>query len=362
MNELSLFSGAGGGLLGSLLLGWTPIGYVEYDDYCQRVIAQRIKDGILPNAPIFGDIRTFISEGYAASYQGMVDVISGGFPCQPFSVAGKQLGADDPRNMWPATVECIRIIRPRYALLENVPGLLSSGYFGTILGDLAESGYDARWRILSAAEMGAPHRRDRLWIVAYSNGVGLYGHGRNGGISAQQEQAGGIAPLGAIEYVADSPDHRSARWSGESRPDSSAPGRGRNNGRGSHDHGGSQDVSYAQREQDDSQRRDCQLGWNTVGWSAEAAQRQDGQADSDSVSRCSGEMADADSGAGAQWGLSEREGQKFAQSGSGSQDVGDSTGAGLSNGQHEAMGRITQGAAQFQPELSTWWEAEPRIR
>lgn len=168
MRELSLFSGAGGGLLGTHLLGWTPIGYVEYDDYCQRVIRQRIIDEVLPNAPIFGDVRTFISEGYAASYQGMADVITGGFPCQPFSVAGKQLGADDPRNMWPATVECIRIIRPRYAFLENVPGILSSGYFGTILGDLAESGYDARWRILSAAEVGAPHRRNRLWIVAYS--------------------------------------------------------------------------------------------------------------------------------------------------------------------------------------------------
>lgn len=170
MRELSLFTGAGGGLLGTHLLGWTPIGYVEYDDYCQRVIAQRIRDGILPNAPIFGDIRTFISDGYAASYQGLVDVISGGFPCQPFSNAGNRLGADDSRNMWPATIECIRIIQPRFALLENVPGLLSSGYFGTVLGDLVTSGYDASWRILSAAELGAPHRRDRVWIMAYSGG------------------------------------------------------------------------------------------------------------------------------------------------------------------------------------------------
>jgi DNA (cytosine-5)-methyltransferase 1 len=170
MRELSLFSGAGGGLLGTYLLGWKHIGYVEFNDYCQRVIRQRILDGILPNAPIFGDIQTFISDGYAASYQGMVDVITGGFPCQPFSNAGKRLGADDPRNMWPATIECLRIIRPRYALLENVPGLLTSGYFGTVLGDLAESGFDCRWRILSAAEMGAPHRRERLWIVANAHG------------------------------------------------------------------------------------------------------------------------------------------------------------------------------------------------
>jgi len=87
MNELSLFTGAGGGLLGTKLLGWNPIGYVEWDDYCQRVIAQRIKDGFLPDAPIFGDIKTFIDSGCAELYRGVTDVISAGFPCQPFSVA-----------------------------------------------------------------------------------------------------------------------------------------------------------------------------------------------------------------------------------------------------------------------------------
>ncbi len=166
MNELSLFSGAGGGLLGTHLLGWKHIGYVEFNDYCQQVIAARIRDGIIDNAPIFGDVRAFISEGYAASYQGMVDVLSAGFPCQPFSNAGKQLGADDERNMWPATIECIRLVEPRYCLMENVASLLTSGYFGTVLRDLAACGYDARWRVLSAAELGAPHLRDRVWIVA----------------------------------------------------------------------------------------------------------------------------------------------------------------------------------------------------
>ncbi len=176
MRELSLFTGAGGGVLASHLLGWQTLGYVEYADYAQRVIAARIRDGYLPNAPIFGDIRSFISEGYAESYTGMVDVVSGGFPCQPFSVAGKQAGKDDPRNMWPATIATIRIIQPRFAFLENVPGLVTSGYFGTILGDLAESGFDCRWRILSAAEMGGPHRRDRIWIVAYPKGAGTGAH------------------------------------------------------------------------------------------------------------------------------------------------------------------------------------------
>ena len=92
MRELSLFSGAGGGLLGTKLLGWEPIGYVEWDDYCQRVIAARIRDGYLPNAPIFGDIKAFIDSGCAELYRGITDVISAGFPCQPFSVAGKRKG------------------------------------------------------------------------------------------------------------------------------------------------------------------------------------------------------------------------------------------------------------------------------
>jgi DNA (cytosine-5)-methyltransferase 1 len=169
MRELSLFTGAGGGLLGTHLLGWEPIGYVEWDEYCQQVIAARIADGILPAAPIFTDVREFVQSGAAREYRGFADVVTGGFPCQPFSVAGKRAGADDKRNMWPATIDVIRMVRPRYAFLENVPGILASGYFGTILGDLAESGYDARWRILSAAELGAPHKRDRLWILAVAN-------------------------------------------------------------------------------------------------------------------------------------------------------------------------------------------------
>lgn len=169
MNELSLFTGAGGGLLGTHLLGWRPVGYVEWDDYCQRVLAARIRDGILPAAPIFSDVRAFLREGYADAYQGMVDVVTAGFPCQPFSVAGKQRGADDERNMWPATIGVIRAVRPRFCLLENVPGLVQP-YLHRVLGDLAESGYDARWRLLSVAETGGAHLRDRLWIVANDRG------------------------------------------------------------------------------------------------------------------------------------------------------------------------------------------------
>ncbi len=170
LRELSLFTGAGLGIWATThLLGWRTIGYVEWDRYCQRVLRARIDDGSFHDAPIFGDIRAFVSDGYAASYQGMVDVITAGFPCQPFSSAGHRLGADDPRNMWPSTIECIRQIRPRFALLENVPALINSGYFERILGDLAEVGMAAIWGVFSACATGAPHTRERLFILVYAD-------------------------------------------------------------------------------------------------------------------------------------------------------------------------------------------------
>lgn len=168
MRELSLFSGAGGGVLGSKLLGHRIIGYVEFDAYCQEILKQRIADGILDAAPIFGDIRKFISEGYAADYKGMVDIITAGFPCQPFSVAGKRGGENDARNMWPETLEVIRRVKPKFVFLENVPGLKSNPYFRKILRQISESRYDAKWTCLGADDIGANHRRKRLWILAYA--------------------------------------------------------------------------------------------------------------------------------------------------------------------------------------------------
>ena len=168
MRELSLFSGIGCGVLGTKTLGWRTIGYVEFNEYCQQVLAQRIKDGILDRAPIFGDINSFIESGCADQYRGFVDVLSAGFPCQPFSVAGSKRAGRDDRNQWTTTLDTIRRTQPRYCLLENVPGLLSRKhrYFEKILKDLSESGYDAKWKVISASELGAPHKRDRLWIKA----------------------------------------------------------------------------------------------------------------------------------------------------------------------------------------------------
>jgi DNA (cytosine-5)-methyltransferase 1 len=171
MNYISLFSGAGGGDIASQhLKGWTCKAYVEFGDYAQQVLKARIADGHLDDAPVYADIRDFIADGTVHQYRG-VDALTAGFPCQPFSVAGEQGAENDDRNMWPQTAECIRIIRPRIAYLENVAGLLSGshGYFGRILGDLAELGYDAEWCVLSAQAVGAPHQRKRLWVVAHAN-------------------------------------------------------------------------------------------------------------------------------------------------------------------------------------------------
>jgi DNA (cytosine-5)-methyltransferase 1 len=166
MNELSLFTGAGGGLLGTKLLGWKAIGYVEKETYCQKVIRQRIADGILDAAPIFGDIRKFISEGYAASYTGMVDVITGGFPCQDISCAGTGKGIEGERSgLWDEMSTIIRIVRPEYVFVENSPMLTIRG-LGTVLRDLAKMGFNARWGVLGAKDVGGIINRERLWIVA----------------------------------------------------------------------------------------------------------------------------------------------------------------------------------------------------
>lgn len=163
--ELSLFSGTGGGLLATQhLLKWRTVCYVEWDKYAVEVLKARIRDGYIHDAPIWDDAFTFDGRPWT----GLVDIVSAGFPCQPFSTAGKGLAEYDPRNGWPSTIRIIREVRPRIAWLENVPGLLAKPYFGTILGELAEEGYRVRWDCVSAQEVGAPHLRERLWIVAYA--------------------------------------------------------------------------------------------------------------------------------------------------------------------------------------------------
>ena len=224
MNELSLFSGAGGGLLATKhFLKWRTIGYVEQNHYCQNIISQRAKEGLLDSAPLWGDINEFIESGAVDQYKGVTDVVTGGFPCQPFSVAGRRKGKDDGRNCWPQCIEVIRRVKPRFFFGENVPGLLNSGYFPEILRSLAQAGYATRWVVLGVADVGGNHRRKRLWLLAYSTSLGLEEHGHRQAedvsqasedvayadtglrIEPQEQiQAGRAAPDDSGEYVAHS--------------------------------------------------------------------------------------------------------------------------------------------------------------
>lgn len=165
MNELALFAGAGGGVLASYLLGWRTVCAVERDAYAAQVLAQRQNDGILEAFPIWSDITTFDGK----PWQGIVDVISGGFPCQDISSAGKGAGIEGERSgLWSEMARIIGEVRPRYVFVENSPMLVSRG-LTRVISDLAQMGYDAHWARFSASNFGAPHIRDRIWIVAHTN-------------------------------------------------------------------------------------------------------------------------------------------------------------------------------------------------
>jgi DNA (cytosine-5)-methyltransferase 1 len=159
---LALFAGAGGGILGGHLLGWRTVAAVEIEDYPRRVLLQRQADGLLPRFPIWDDIRTFDGKPWA----GKVDVISGGFPCQDISAAGKGAGLDGERSgLWGEMARIVCEVQPRYVFVENSPMLTSRG-LGRVLGDLAKMGFDAKWGVLGADAIGLPHRRERIWVLA----------------------------------------------------------------------------------------------------------------------------------------------------------------------------------------------------
>ena len=154
----SLFSGIGGLDLGLERAGMQVIWQSEIDPFACKVLKKH-----WPEVPNYGDIKQIDWTTVPRP-----DVICGGYPCQPFSTAGKRLGTDDPRHLWPWVRTAISELQPSYAILENVRGHLTMGGL-QVLGEITELGYNAEWRIVSAAGVGAPHRRDRLIIVAYPN-------------------------------------------------------------------------------------------------------------------------------------------------------------------------------------------------
>ncbi|HEX5328860.1 DNA cytosine methyltransferase [Sulfuricurvum sp.] len=162
MNELALFAGAGGGILGGKLLGWRTVCAVERDAYAAQVLAQRQNDGTFEPFPIWSDVSSF--DGYP--WRGIVDVISGGFPCQDISSAGSGCGLDGARSgLWREMARIIGEVRPPRVLVENSPLLTSRGG-DRVIGDLTALGYDCKWGVIGAHNADAPHKRDRIWIVA----------------------------------------------------------------------------------------------------------------------------------------------------------------------------------------------------
>jgi DNA (cytosine-5)-methyltransferase 1 len=162
MNELALFAGVGGGILGGKLLGWRTVCAVEINTYCARRLMQRQNEGHLSPFPIWDDVCTFDGK----PWRGVVDVVSGGFPCQDISVAGKGAGIDGERSgLWSEMRRIICEVRPGKVLLENSPMLVSRG-LARVLSDLASMGYDAKWGYIAGYQTGHETNGERLWLVA----------------------------------------------------------------------------------------------------------------------------------------------------------------------------------------------------
>ena len=185
MTHGSLFSGIGGFDLAAEWMGWENVFHCEYDPFCQKVLKHHF-----PNSKLYEDIKTFDASNYA----GRIDILTGGFPCQPFSNAGLRKGTEDDRHLFPQMLRIIKEISPRYIVGENVRGLLNwSGglVFEEVCADLENEGYEVTPFILPAAGKNAPHRRDRIWFVAKNTD-------KNGRGSNKREEESNIRRFGDI--------------------------------------------------------------------------------------------------------------------------------------------------------------------
>jgi DNA (cytosine-5)-methyltransferase 1 len=166
MNHLDLFSGIGGFSLGLEKAGFTTKAFCEMDPFCKLVLNKHWKD-----IPIYDNIKTLNGTQIEKDI-GAIDIITGGFPCQPYSVAGKQKGTNDDRYLWPEMFRVIREVQPTFVIAENVKGLVNiqdGMVFETVCSDLESEGFEVQTFIIPAAGIGAPHKRERVWIVAYSD-------------------------------------------------------------------------------------------------------------------------------------------------------------------------------------------------
>ena len=183
MNELALFAGVGGGILGGHLLGWRTVCAVEWEQYPASVLCARQNDKILPTFPIWDDVQTFDGK----PWRGIVDVVSGGFPCQDISAAGGGAGITGERSgMWKHMARIIGEVRPQYVFVENSPMLTTRG-LGVVLADLSQMGFDAKWGVVSAADVGANHQRERIWIRAKQRD--FFSHSEHNGNGWREQQS-----------------------------------------------------------------------------------------------------------------------------------------------------------------------------
>jgi DNA (cytosine-5)-methyltransferase 1 len=165
LNELALFTGTGGGILASKLLGWRTVCAVEYEEHARDLLAARQNDGCLEPFPIWNDVSTFDGK----PWRGIVDVVSGGFPCQDISVANyKAKGiAGERSGLWSEMARIVSEVQPGWVFVENSPMLVGRG-LAVVLCDLAKMGYDAVWGIVGAGHIGFPHLRERCWVYAHN--------------------------------------------------------------------------------------------------------------------------------------------------------------------------------------------------
>ena len=234
MRVLDLFSGIGGFSLGLESVGMETVAFCEQDKFCQKVLKKH-----WPDVPIHEDITKLDGRAYRDTTQ----LICGGFPCQPYSVAGKQRGSEDDRALWPQMFRVIREVQPTWVIGENVPGLLSNMELDNVLSDLEAEGYSCQTFVIPACAVDAQHRRDRVWVVAHADSDSE----PDGSINEEQR---------ARELVADSSGQ--SRWSGR-----------------------------VYRESGDE-------GWGASKARGEGVQPKDGEAQSDNTATCSKDVADVE--------------------------------------------------------------------
>lgn len=195
ITHLSLCSGYGGIDLGlrRCIPSLRTVAYAEIEAFACELLLARMEGGQLDAAPIWTDLKSFPW----AKFCGLVDILSGGYPCQPFSTAGKRLGGEDPRHLWPFISSGIRLLQPRVCFFENVDGHITQGLH-YVLSDLGGLGYRATWGVFSAAECGAPHQRKRVFVLAHRDGEGFPRHWglKRLGLSSGRKAAEGCASEG----------------------------------------------------------------------------------------------------------------------------------------------------------------------